>query len=153
MNAIVASNRLKSALRVGQGTIPEMGRTATWSGHTSFHPISESNQEKFENHSLGWKTAPPERQVTPIRNIAGEPVTLMIVVGDTSEEFDVQAYSSWNIAGLKELLGELLKADPNNLAVSFKRTVLTDGQQLDKIPFLRSGAKIICARLEEEKDD
>jgi len=140
MNAIVASNRLKSALRGIQG-IPEYDRTATWSGgHASFQTPSNAHNQVA-------------REITPLRSLSGERLMLMIAIGDTNEEFEIEAFSSWNVAGLKELLSEVLKADPHQLAISFKRTVLVDGQELDKIPFLRSGSKIICARLQEEKEN
>jgi len=141
MNAILASNRLKSALDMMQG-VPGMDRTATWSGHSSFQaPSNVLNQ------------VPEDIVVTPMREISGERLTLMIVIGNTNEEFEIEAFSSWNVAGLKDLLSEVLKANPHELAISFKRTVLQDGQELDKIPFLRSGSKIICARFEEEKEN
>lgn len=130
MNAILASHRLKKALTVGyKGTLPGL------------QPVNESVENNGHN------------QIKPMRNKTGEQIKLTIVRGETSEEFEIEAFSSWNVAGLKQILSELLKTDPYELAVSFKRTVLPDEQILDKIPFLRSGSKMICARLPEEKDD
>eukprot|EP00495_Collosphaeridae_sp_1-RS-2012_P005487 TRINITY_DN4909_c0_g1_i1.p1 TRINITY_DN4909_c0_g1~~TRINITY_DN4909_c0_g1_i1.p1 ORF type:complete len:130 (-),score=15.25 TRINITY_DN4909_c0_g1_i1:182-571(-) len=129
MNAIVASHRLKLALR-GIQSIPESTQISTQT------PSNADNQ------------------ITPMRKMAGEPLMLMIVIGNTNEEFEIEAFSSWNVAGLKELLSEVLKADPHDFAVSFKRTVLPDGQDLDKNSFLAVWFKrLICARLQEEKDN
>jgi len=131
MNAILASHRLKKAVNYGaRGTLPGLDHLAT---------LEEPYNENM--------------QITPMTNKTGEHIKLTIVRGDTSEEFEIEAFSSWNVAGLKQILSEPLKANPYELAVSFKRTVLPDEQILDKIPFLRSGSRIICATLQEEKDD
>lgn len=127
MTAIVATNRLKASLR-GMQKAPEVSAKK-----------GKQQQKSAEN--------------TPKRTEIGDTLLLTIIIGETSEEFKVQAYTSWNVCGLKQVIGELLKTEPSNLALSFKRTVLRDGQELARIPLLKKDSKIICARVEREEKD
>jgi len=128
MTAIVATNRLKAALRGMQIAPPKTPKRLK---------VLQAGPEA-------------QKQTTPKRDKTGDTLLLTIIIGETSEEFKVQAYTSWNVGGLKLLIGELLKTEPSNLALSFKRTVLRDEQDLAKIHLLKKGSKIICARVPRE---
>jgi len=138
MTAIVATNRLKAALRGMQIAPKEEKSTPKYFKVLQAGPQSQT------------KTPIQPPLTTPKRDKTGDTLLLTIIIGETSEEFKVQAYTSWNVGGLKLLIGELLKTEPLNLALSFKRTVLRDDQDLTKIPLLKKGSKIICARVPRE---
>jgi len=143
MTAIVATNRLKGALR-GMMPIAPPPRSSSL-------PENQEDEQKDTPKYFQVLQGGPQSQAAqkaPKRSEIGDTLLLTIIIGETSEEFKVQANLSWNVGRLKELIGELLKTEPCDIVLSFKRTVLQDEQDLAEIPLLQKGSKIICSSLQ-----